>query len=283
VVTNQKNHNHIHQQNSNYQIMKNIKKIKIAIWGILLTLTQLAYASITPEISSISLTIDKPGYNSSYSLGAMVYLNNNLSTIESITATHTGSSNESMGSWSLNNLGAYWWAWGPSVVPWRNGTIDGTLEINATNNNGQSSILTVPLQPDQEMEIPTATFTQQGEEYNFVATSVQNSDYYNLWIWDPIDRKYPISLTFLSPQEVTTFSTTSLISGRTYNAYYMANNRVQVNAISNLLYRSISLQYLTPQAATVPVPATFWLFGSVFGIFGMRLHRLKSFTFYQTA
>jgi len=213
-----------------------------------------------PVIDGASVTIDKPDYWATYAIGIRAYVTSEVP-VTSVTVVHTPVSGGSAGQWALAGSGGYeWWNWSPNYRPmYSEGHLDGTFAITATDELGATSIvkeLAVPV--DAELELPTAQVNRTALGYEVSAQPVARADYYNLWLWDPVDRFYPSSQQVTDPATFVPIPTANLVSGRTYNLYFMAVHQLDVGQ-----FRSYTLKYIShasPEALLQQLAA------SVFGV-----------------
>jgi hypothetical protein len=210
-----------------------------------------------PVLLGAAVTVDKPAYSDTYSLGVQAIAQANGAPIAAVTANHAGVLSGSFGLWSLADIGSRWWAWAPQHVRQADGPLDGTIEVTVRDAQGGATSIGLTLQPDQEMEQPEAAVTWTGAGFAVSGQRIAKADYYNLWLWDPIAKFYPSSQRVADPNDLSEISSQGLVEGRQYNLYWMANNEVDVGQAGlSVLYRSYSLQYLTVPPSSVPEPGT---------------------------
>jgi hypothetical protein len=249
---------------------------QIAAIGLALGMTG-GYANAAPLVQVLSITLDKPAYNSTYSLGVEAFVQVGDAAVTDVKATHQSISSGSAGTWPLEDTGGRYWAWGPQIAQ-NLGPLDGSIVVVALDSNGEQSSLSVALQPAQEMDWPTATVAWTGRGFSVTGTAVTNADDYDLWLWDPIDRYYPSIQEVTDPSNLKEISAVNLVVGRQYNLYWIANNYIDASP-NGIVYRSNTLQYLVvpagsnSESSNVPVPTTLALLA--LGLVGLGVARRK--------
>lgn len=206
-----------------------------------------ANAGAGPVIQGASLTIDKPDYSASYAVGASVVASSDVS-ISSVVVSHFPSNSGAAGQWNLvYQWGDYWWNWADGRPAYSAGPLDGYFSVSAVDSNGITATVELPIPADAEMDFPTMTVVAGASGYVVTADAVERADYYNLWLWDPIDRFYPHSQTVADPSELQPIPTGDLVQGRTYNLYFMAVNNFQTGDFGSV-FRSYTLEHITHQS-----------------------------------
>lgn len=227
----------------------------LSLWGTV---------AAAPLLSSASFIVDKTDYNLTYTVGARAYVDGNGVDIASVTVSHHAIDSDSFGTWQLEQIHpGYWWSWAPAHLQMSSGPLDGSMSILVTDINGQTTIRSdFNFQPLAELELPAMTVQAGVNGYQIDTAEILNADYYNLWLWDPVERFYPSSQQVQRVSDFQTIPFNGLVDGRTYNLYLIGNNIVSGGSQEspyNLQYRSASLEYLTHSVAAVPEPASWAL------------------------
>ena len=235
-----------------------------------------SYSSFAaPVFLGASITLDKPAYNATYSLGVSAYTTS-LLPLQSVTANHQAVSSDSFGAWALADYGpSSWWNWAPMRAQQSSGPLDGAVTVRATDEAGDTAEMSMAFQPSEELDTPFATYAWNGSGFDVVGQSVLNADVYNLWVWDPIDRYYAFSLSSTKAEDLSIIPGEVLKPERVYSAYYMANNYVseKSDVPYSINYRSYSLKFLVAPAAQIPEPTTLALVGAA--VLGMATTRRR--------
>ncbi|MCV2349483.1 PEP-CTERM sorting domain-containing protein [Paucibacter sp. Y2R2-4] len=227
-------------------------------------------ASANPQLLKVVVTVDKPSYNATYSLGVEANVTSDLPLV-SVTADHQGSSTNSFGSWALTDKVAYWHAYSPlsNYFPKDTGPVDGMLNVRATDTAGQRAEVSVRFQPSEEMEMPEVQYVWTGLGFSISGQAVSKADNYNLWVWDPLNQSYVYSATSTQADQLSFIDGALLTPGHGYRVFFIANNYV-TNVAENytLLYRSYSGFDLSV-AAAVPEPSSYALLLGGLGVVGL--------------
>jgi hypothetical protein len=236
-----------------------------------------------PLPASVSVIVDKVNYISQYVMGVDAFFyNSQAAEVSGVTVNHLSNPGSTFASWQLSQIApSRWWNWAGSGVPMTSGPLEGSLSLTIQNTNGQvSNIGDFQFQPNEEMQIPAWTVSAGAGGYTVHTQAVAGADYYNLWLWDPIDRKYASSQQVGSISDLSSISFAGLVDGRTYNMYLIANNTFTGgnSAIpSTILYRSYDLQYLTySSVVAVPEPETYAMMLAGLGLMGAAVLRRKA-------
>jgi hypothetical protein len=247
-------------------------RISLLVVATLLSFSASVFA--IPEILATSVTIDKPDYSSTYSVGVSVYVDGYGVDITNVNFSHQSIYSGTLGSWQKS--GAEYGFWAPARISQDTGPIDGTLTITATGANGDvSANKYFNFKPEAELAFPVMSVFAEATGYRIQSNNILNADYYNLWLWDPVARFYPSSQTVTDIANFSTIPFSGLVDGRTYNLYLMANNSFSDGSVEydNGLFRSYTLEQLTYSATPVPEPSTMLLLGA--GVAGLAFWRRK--------
>jgi len=216
-----------------------------------------------PSVDRVSVIIDKPSYNPTYSVGVSANASSMESTISTVSVTHNAILGDSLGSWSLEPRDGAWWSWAKAGPLRGNGKMDGSLEITAFDAAGNATTVSgFHFQPDQEIDLPTLSVHQTSTGFKVESADVTGADFYNLWLWDSIEKRYPSSQQVSHIDDLKEVSFDGLVNGRSYNLYLIANNRFtggQLDANDGSLFRASALQTVTFNASPVPEPQTYLL------------------------
>lgn len=202
------------------------------------------------RITSGSMTIDKPDYNSTYSVGVRAFISS-ANGIAEVSVSHTPMASGSVGTWALEPRGGSWWNWAPTPVPYISGPLDGVFTITVVDALGLTDRMELRIGPEEELDFPVMEVSERPFGFKVTTADVPNADYYNLWLWDPVDRFYPSSQRVLNLEELQEISYDGLVAQRTYNLYLIANNTFENGATGvygNPLvstFRSTTLQRVT--------------------------------------
>lgn len=202
------------------------------------------------RITGGSMTIGKPDYSSTYYVGVRANISS-ANAISEVSVSHTPVFGGSFGTWALEPLASYWWNWAPSRVPQLNGPLDGVFTITVVDALDVVDRMELRIWPEVELAFPIMEVRQRPFGFKADAADVPNADYYDLWLWDPIDRFYPSSQRVENLEDLQEISYEGLVDDRTYNLYLLANNTFENGATdmygNPLLstFRSYTLQGVT--------------------------------------
>jgi hypothetical protein len=233
-----------------------------------------------PSLTYLSVIIDKPSYSSTYSVGVTAYTQSDGIGIAGVNVEHQPVTSDSIGSWALASQGGNeWWSWAAANPrpAQANGRLDGLLEITVTDKGGNSAIFTdFHFQPSAELEFPSIVVHTTATGYRISGNDVENADYYNLWLWDPVASFYPSSQTVQHVADLQEIPFAGLVMGRTYSLFMIANNRFSGGTLdgnNGSLFRSYTQTYLTPTAVPVPEPETYAMLLAGLGLVGVVARR----------
>lgn len=261
------------------KMMRNLSKASVLATTLL---SLCGIASAAPSIQGVRFTIDKPSYNSTYSVGAAVSVDGSGTDIASVSVTHQPLTSDSLGTWQLAETSSgSWWSWAyswprPQIS---SGPLDGTITVTVTDVNGQTTTRNdISFQPLAELPLPIFDIQLTTDGYQIHTTNVAGADYYDLWLWDPVERFYPSTQRVTNVNNFQTIPFEGLVDGRDYDLSLIANNYVSGGSVDNpygLLYRSYTLERLTYSAAAVPEPETYAMLLAGLGLVGFVARRRR--------
>lgn len=195
-----------------------------------------------PTILGASFNIDKADCCVDYSVGVNVDVTGDLP-ITSVVVTHQPIASGSAGQWALAQLGpTWWWNWSPAKPLFSTGPLDGVFSVTATDSQGFSTTSTdLAIPSDAELAFPNVQITLTQSGYVVTSDPVPGAEYYNLWVWDPIDRFYAHYQTVDDPSELVPMPFDVFVTGRQYNFYFMALNVMPTGRLQSF-FRSYNMR-----------------------------------------
>ena len=238
--------------------------------------------SFGSTISSVSMIIDKPSYNSSYAFGMDVFIDaDELGGVDDVFVEHFSSQGVLEGTWELDRQSStHWWSWSETYrKSYVSGPVDGYFSVSLLDleDNEMDSISYIfPI--GEELEAMPQPEISKGETgYGVTGATLANVDYYNLLVWDPVERYYPFSKQ-VSSNEITIVPYDQLEDDREYRFFFMAVNSFDLSDeyISDSSFRSYAVEYIIHDSSQVPVPAAAWLFGTALASLRFIRHKKVS-------
>lgn len=195
-----------------------------------------------PTILGASFNIDKADCCVDYSVGVNVDVTGD-SPITSVVVTHRPILSGSAGQWALAQLGpTWWWNWSPAKPLFSTGPLDGVFSVTATDDQGASTTSTdLEIPSDAELAFPNVQITLAQSGYIVTSDPVPGAEYYNLWVWDPVDRYYAHYQTVDDPADLLPMPFDDFVTGRQYNFYFMALNVMPTGRLQST-FRSYNMR-----------------------------------------
>lgn len=218
-----------------------------------------------PTFERATLWVDSTDYNGTYTVGVRAWVTGQGSGVKSVVASHQPVLGDMFRPWTLDLMpdGSYW-SWASNHVWMGFGQLTGSVTLTAQDaDGGITTTSDLQFRPEVEVDIPVMSVAITDTGYRVKANNIAGADYYTLWLWDPVDMKYPSSQQVADVASLGEVSFVGLVDGRTYRLFLSAYNPFTAGTLDsgNLsMFRSTTAVNLTFSATPVPEPGTAAMF-----------------------